>query len=332
MLRKVSAGVVLPLACCALASIAPQARAQIILLPCPDCPPEVGLPVPVESGHFSEFLEPGDEDVGQREVALFDAIRRGELAYVQAIAAAGGSLTNHDENGLMPLAWAAQFGRLHILNYLLARGVPRNPADHYGFTPLMWAAQQGQASAVEALLRAGANPRVRTRQGVDALALARVGRHVRVENLLLDALAGRLKPATPKPSPTPAVAPSLALPPTPRPLPSLDATPGPTPDNAPVMPQWPGSGALPVPPQWPASGSIPVMPQLPGSGALPVPPQWPASGSIPVMPQWPGSGALPVPPQWPASGSIPVMPQLPASTVAPVSPVTLPSNMPWWGF
>lgn len=240
MVRTFSGGMALVLLWSLLAAGLPQAEAQIILLPCPDCPPDMGQPIPIQSGLRHQFLEPGDDDPELRDVALFEAIRDGHLSYVQALAAAGVSLTHRDQNGLMPLAWAAQYGRLDILNYLLARGVPRNPMDHYGFTPLMWAAQQGQRQVVRALLLAGANPRVRTRRGVDALALARVARHVSVEALLLDALAGRLTPPTPLPSP--GVVPTPP-PPTPRPLPSLAPTAAPAKETASPV----ASGAVTLP-------------------------------------------------------------------------------------
>lgn len=235
MVRMVFGGVALALFWAGLAATLPQAGAQIILLPCPDCPPEAGQPVAVESGHFSEFLEPGPGDDTPPDVALFAAIRRGELSYVQALTAAGVRLVNHDQNGLTPLAWAAQYGRLEIVDYLLSRGVPRNPQDYYGYTPLMWAAQQGHVRIVEALLRAGANPRVKTRQGVDALLLARVGRHAAVERLLRVARAGRLKASHPPASPVPLPAIPVPRRPTPRPLPSVPASGGiPVMSNSPV--------------------------------------------------------------------------------------------------
>jgi ankyrin repeat protein len=58
---------------------------------------------------------------------------------------AGADLTARDEHlGSTPLAWAAKFGQLDMVKFLLGRGAPRSlPDDPDWATPLVWAIRRG---------------------------------------------------------------------------------------------------------------------------------------------------------------------------------------------
>lgn len=107
------------------------------------------------------------------DAQLFAASANGDLTSVKRLFERGAAANSRDAEGLSPLAWAAQYGRVDVARYLLAQKAHINPADKYGFTPLMWAAQEGHTPMVELLLARGANPWVTTRNGVTAHTLAR---------------------------------------------------------------------------------------------------------------------------------------------------------------
>lgn len=71
---------------------------------------------------------------------------------------------------------------------LLRDGANINAVDGAGLTPLMLAAQAGCVDVTQALLDQGANPRVKTRSGWDALNLARLNKHAAVQALIIEFL------------------------------------------------------------------------------------------------------------------------------------------------
>ncbi|MEB3197692.1 MAG: ankyrin repeat domain-containing protein [Candidatus Sericytochromatia bacterium] len=215
MPRLASMGVALLGACLLWTS---GGHAQVILLPCADCPPETGLALPVPSQPAVQNV-PGGYAIEQ---ALFEAVSRGDLAACRELVERGARVDARDATGLTPLAWAAQRGRTEIARLLLLHGAARNPADGYGFTPLMWSAQEGHTELVALLLAAGANPRVSTEGGVTALALAQLGHHAQPAALIRSALTGRLPVLPPGPSRRLGRAPLSPAPaPTRRPMPPL---------------------------------------------------------------------------------------------------------------
>jgi ankyrin repeat protein len=108
-------------------------------------------------------------------------------AAVRILIAAGASLEN-DRHHYTPLAYAAYQGRERTLRYLLERGA-RVDADAengvvYVNTPLMMASIQGHLNLAIALLRAGADPRIRIKNGLTARELAIKYRHASIAQTL----------------------------------------------------------------------------------------------------------------------------------------------------
>jgi ankyrin repeat protein len=71
---------------------------------------------------------------------------------------AGARLTARDEDyRSTPLAWAARYGLLDMVDLLLERGSPpRSATDEPWATPLAWATKRGQREVAERLKQAGA--------------------------------------------------------------------------------------------------------------------------------------------------------------------------------
>jgi ankyrin repeat protein len=107
------------------------------------------------------------------------AAARGFMPIVDRLLASGIDVNAVYGNGLTVLMWAAghaddvpeQEG-VDLVASLLSRGARLDPADNRGRTALMIAAEQGHAGVVEVLLKAGANAKLRDREGKGALDLA----------------------------------------------------------------------------------------------------------------------------------------------------------------
>ena len=74
-------------------------------------------------------------------------------------------LNRLDEQGYVPLQWAALNNRTDVLNFLVGEGAQVNAVDHTGQTALHWAAVRGSLSAAETLLRSSADLRIRDCRG-----------------------------------------------------------------------------------------------------------------------------------------------------------------------
>ena len=101
---------------------------------------------------------------GRGETALHLAARRGRLAEIKALLAAGAD--PNARNGAAketPLHFAAKRGRASALKALLAAGADPKAPNRYGETPLHWAAGEGHGPLVAALLAAGADPKAPNR-------------------------------------------------------------------------------------------------------------------------------------------------------------------------
>ena len=71
---------------------------------------------------------------------------------------AGARLTERDEDyRSTPLAWAARYGMLDMVDLLLECGAPTSLSDDEPWaTPLAWATKRGHATVIERLKQAGA--------------------------------------------------------------------------------------------------------------------------------------------------------------------------------
>lgn len=70
-----------------------------------------------------------------------------------------------DEQGYLPLQWAALNDRVSCCAHLLEHGAAVGARDSIGQTSLHWAAVRGSLSAAEQLLRAGARLEARDGRG-----------------------------------------------------------------------------------------------------------------------------------------------------------------------
>lgn len=106
--------------------------------------------------------------------ALVNALRDGDIAEAQRLAAAGLDLDSPlGENGWTPLLHAIHVRRSESVALLLQHGADADRASASGaITPLVLAASYGDAPIVKKLLAAGANPRRRTSKGVSPLEAA----------------------------------------------------------------------------------------------------------------------------------------------------------------
>jgi hypothetical protein len=90
--------------------------------------------------------------------ALLQAVRKGDLAAVQAALDAGVPVDAKFRYDRTALSFAADRGQAAIVKLLLDRGADVNGKDtFYGATALVWAAQNGHAEVARLLLARGAN-------------------------------------------------------------------------------------------------------------------------------------------------------------------------------
>lgn len=134
---------------------------------------EPPLYLAVQSGHLNavEALLAGgvyaDVVLGLDEpTPLHWAARRGDVAIIKVLVAAGADVSRQDEEGNTPLHWAASDGQAAAIEALVAAGaavwVKNKISDA---TPLHLAAKDGQVTAIRALVAAGADVSAHTRFG-----------------------------------------------------------------------------------------------------------------------------------------------------------------------
>ncbi|KAI9015599.1 ankyrin repeat-containing domain protein, partial [Hyaloraphidium curvatum] len=119
---------------------------------------------------------------------LYLAAQEGHIEVVRRLLRHGARVDAVDTDGWVPLHAAAQNGHLTCVELLLDAHKARNvPVDVYStqnsLTPLHLAAREGNADIVRALLRAGPDPRARTKAGATSLHLA--AGHGNLDSLLI---------------------------------------------------------------------------------------------------------------------------------------------------
>jgi ankyrin repeat protein len=104
---------------------------------------------------------------------VYEQSEGGSLCGLRALCDAGVDLDEPDGHGRSALFLCAWYGHHEIVEWLLSKNPMVDRASNDGLTPLMMAVRQKHAACVEALLRAGADPRVKSRVGKHALSIAK---------------------------------------------------------------------------------------------------------------------------------------------------------------
>ncbi|CAL1686852.1 unnamed protein product [Lasius platythorax] len=98
-----------------------------------------------------------DTELRDADKTFLDWVKEGNEAKVREILNGEPTLVNTlDEDGLLPIHWAADRGHVGIVEYLIGNGANVNSQDRDGQTPLHYAASCGHAEAVKYLLSSGA--------------------------------------------------------------------------------------------------------------------------------------------------------------------------------
>jgi ankyrin repeat protein len=93
------------------------------------------------------------------EVSIHEAAMNGDLAAVKKLLERNPALleARDEDEGVTPLAYAAGFGRVEVLEFLVARGANVNARDPRGLSALLLTVYTGQMQALRFLLDKGAD-------------------------------------------------------------------------------------------------------------------------------------------------------------------------------
>jgi ankyrin repeat protein len=117
---------------------------------------------------------------------IHDAAARGDMAAIQQLLQQDpGLVQSKDDRDCTSLHFAADSGRLEVVELLLERGAEIEAKDADGDTPLMWAAYAGRANVAERLITAGADLKVQNIRQRTPLHYAGSGGSAEIARLLL---------------------------------------------------------------------------------------------------------------------------------------------------
>ncbi|XP_005806956.1 myotrophin-like [Xiphophorus maculatus] len=95
------------------------------------------------------------------------ALKNGEVNEVQGVLKTGEDV-NQSLEGRKPLHYAADFGQVDMIKYLLHKGADVNATDKHGLTPLMYACFEDHKECAKILLEKGADKHIKSPDGVSA--------------------------------------------------------------------------------------------------------------------------------------------------------------------
>ncbi len=119
---------------------------------------------------------------------IHDDARQGNLPAVRALLQQDPKQVNavtSDRMVMTPLHFAAQFGQVEMVKFLLAQGADVHARDGNRATPLFRAALRGQTACAELLIRAGADVNAEGNENIRPLHLAAMMGHTDTVKLLL---------------------------------------------------------------------------------------------------------------------------------------------------
>ena len=129
------------------------------------------------------------------QAQLWDASISGDTAAINVALAAGAKIdsldTRRNQNGRLPLNWAAFYNRAAAVRLLIEKGAPLEAENRTGFTPLHHAAEAGSLEAARLLLAYGADPKHANLNGVVPAETARLQGHNAVADLIEAAERGQ---------------------------------------------------------------------------------------------------------------------------------------------
>lgn len=105
-------------------------------------------------------------------MALHIAASLGHVEVTQTLSELGASVNATNRAGETALLLAARHGHNDVIRTLVANSASVALPDMFGWSALHHAADSGRASTVECLLGLGANPEVRSMEGLRPAALA----------------------------------------------------------------------------------------------------------------------------------------------------------------
>ncbi|XP_049941650.1 CARD- and ANK-domain containing inflammasome adapter protein-like [Schistocerca serialis cubense] len=116
--------------------------------------------------------------------ALHWAAFWGHVEVVRWLVGAGAEVDARNDYEATPLHFAAGSDRVAVVRVLTASSADPNAKDDEEQTPLHWAAERGYADTVRALLEAGADKEARDVRGSSPLDLARANDHQQLVDIL----------------------------------------------------------------------------------------------------------------------------------------------------
>jgi len=100
------------------------------------------------------------------------SIQNGDLDSVRQFVEKDLGAVNAAIDGRPPLVFAADYGQVKIVEYLISKGGQLNIADKHGITPLLAAVFEGHTNCVKILLEAGCDTNGKAPDGRSYLEVA----------------------------------------------------------------------------------------------------------------------------------------------------------------
>ncbi|XP_037070692.1 myotrophin-like [Pollicipes pollicipes] len=101
--------------------------------------------------------------------ALVWGIKNGDLEQVKELVESKNVDVNQAIDGRSPIHYAADYGQLEVLEYLLNRGADLNVTDKHGISVILAAIWEGHTDCVKLMLKKGASKTGSTPDGTSYL-------------------------------------------------------------------------------------------------------------------------------------------------------------------